>query len=70
MIKNFLSELFSSTRLKSFIWRGGAMGLVAMLGYFQTNIQVLQLSALQVAIAGLILGEMTKALNNVAQRYQ
>lgn len=63
-MKTFIQELFSSTRLKSFLWRGGALGLVAMLTYFQTNIQVLQLDGVSTAILGLALGEITKALNN------
>lgn len=63
----FLSELFSSTRLKSLLWRSGVMGVVAMLTYFQTNIQILQLDVTSAAILGLVLAEVTKALNNVIQ---
>jgi len=63
-MKTFIQELFSSTRLKSFLWRGGVMGVVAMLTYFQTNIQILQLDVTSAAILGLVLAEVTKALNN------
>lgn len=63
----FISEFFSSTRLKSFIWRAGAVGLVAIVGYAQTEITNLQLSETSIVLIGLVLGEITKALNNVVQ---
>jgi hypothetical protein len=63
----FISEFFSSTRLKSFIWRAGAVGLVAIVGYAQTEITNLQLSETSIVLIGLVLGEITKALNNVIQ---
>lgn len=65
--KTFLAELFSSTRLKSFLWRAGAIGLVAIIGYAQQEITNLQLNETTVVVIGLILGEITKALNNVLQ---
>ena len=37
----FINEFFSSTRLKSFLWRAGAVGLVAVVGYAQTEITTL-----------------------------
>lgn len=66
-MKNFLNELFSSTRLKSFLWRAGAVGLVAIVGYTQTEITNLQLNETSIVLIGLVLGEITKALNNVVQ---
>lgn len=66
-MKNFSNELFSSTRLKSFLWRAGAVGLVAIVGYTQTEITNLQLSETSIVLIGLVLGEITKALNNVIQ---
>lgn len=63
----FINELFSSTRLKSFLWRAGAVGLVAIVGYTQTEITNLQLSETSIVLIGLVLGEITKALNNVIQ---
>lgn len=66
-MKKFSRELFSSTRLKSFLWRAGAVGLVAIVGYAQTEITNLQLSETSIVLIGLVLGEITKALNNVIQ---
>lgn len=63
----FLNELFSSTRFKSFLWRAGAIGLVAIIGYAQQEITNLQLNETTIVFLGLILGEITKALNNVIQ---
>ena len=63
----FLNELFSSTRFKSFLWRAGAIGLVAIVGYAQQEITNLQLNETTIVFLGLILGEITKALNNVIQ---
>lgn len=63
----FINELFSSTRLKSFLWRAGAVGLVAIVGYAQTEITNLQFSETSIVLIGLVLGEITKALNNVIQ---
>lgn len=66
-MKKFTRELFSSTRFKSFLWRAGAIGAVAILGYAQQEITNLQLSETTIVVLGLILGEITKALNNVIQ---
>lgn len=63
----FINEFFSSTRLKSFLWRAGAVGLVAVVGYAQTEITTLELSDTAIVLIGLVLGEVTKALNNVIQ---
>jgi hypothetical protein len=63
----FLNEFFSSTRFKSFVWRAGAMGAVAVIGVFQVEITNYPLRPEIVAVLGLILGEITKALNNVAK---
>jgi hypothetical protein len=63
----FINEFFSSTRLKSFLWRAGAVGLVAIVGYAQTEITNFQLSDTALVLIGLVLGEITKALNNVIQ---
>lgn len=63
----FFEELFSSVRLKSFLWRAGAVGLVAIIGYFQKEITQFPLNETTVVILGLLLGEVTKALNNVIQ---
>lgn len=57
-------EVFSVDRLKSLLWRLGAVAVVAILSYLQTNITQLQIPAQYVVFAGLVLGEITKAVNN------
>lgn len=63
----FTTEMFSSSRFKSFLWRAGAMGAVAIIGVLQVEVTNYSLRPEIIAVLGLILGEITKALNNVAQ---
>lgn len=63
----FLNELFSSTRFKSFLWRAGAIGLVAIIAYTQQEVATLDINQTIILLIGLVLGEITKALNNVIQ---
>lgn len=67
MNTTFLKELFNSNRLKSFLWRAGAVMLVAGLNYLSENIGQFNLSPQMVVFAGLVLGEITKALNNAVK---
>jgi hypothetical protein len=66
-MNKFLNELLNSNRLKSFLWRGGAIMLVAGLNFVSSNIGEFNLSQQMVVFIGLVIGEITKALNNVAQ---
>ena len=50
-------------RLKSFAWRLGAMIVVAGLTFIADNLGLFGLSPQVQVVAGLILGEITKALN-------
>ena len=54
-------------RLKSFLWRGAVIALVAFINYILSNIGVLDLPIWAVGFIGLIGGELTKWLN---RRYQ
>jgi len=54
-------------RLKSLAWRAGMMGLAAVLAYVLENLQVLELSPFATTITGLVLGECSKYLNNLAR---
>ena len=63
----FTQELFSSKRLSSFTWRLGSVAVIAMLGYIQSHVTDLQLSESAVVILGLMLGEITKAINNAVK---
>ena len=66
-MQKFLSELFSSDRLKSFLWRGGAVVVVAGLNYLSANIGEFNLSPQMVIFVALIVGEITKAVNNAVK---
>lgn len=61
------SELFSSYRFKSFLWRGGAMLVATAITYLGANLELFNLTPQATVIVGLVLGEITKALNNVVQ---
>lgn len=51
-------------RLKSFIWRAGAVGAVAVLNYVAEQLGASGLSVEIVTVIGLVIGEITKAINN------
>jgi len=53
-------------RVKSFLWRGGMVLLVAAFDYIGTNIGVFDLSPEMVTFVGLITGEISKWLNRKA----
>lgn len=59
-------ELLSSSRFWSLLWRTGAMAVAFILGAVLTNLQVLELSPQMTVFIGLVIGEITKALNNYA----
>ena len=67
-MKNFTNELFTSSRLKSFTWRLGSVMVVAGLGYISSSLGEFDLSPEAVVFLGLVLGEITKAINNATQR--
>lgn len=50
-------------RLKSFIWRFGGMGLVALLTWSGQNLDLLNLSPEVVVLIGYIFNELTKFIN-------
>lgn len=52
-------------RFKSFLWRAGAMVVVALVGFISDNLGLLHLSPVVVTIIGLVLGEITKFINQM-----
>lgn len=62
-----IKEILLSNRFKSFYWRLGMLILAAIVGGLLDNIDMLSpyLSPAAVGILGLILGEISKAINNV-----
>lgn len=50
-------------RISSFLWRGGAIAVVAFLSFVVKNIGEFNLPEYIVVIVGLIIGEITKYLN-------
>lgn len=63
-MKSFTTQLFSNARFKSFFWRGFAMLMAGGITYLGANLDLFNLAPQTTVIIGLILGEITKALNN------
>lgn len=61
-----MKEFLLSNRLKSLYWRTGAMFLVSFLNVVWEQATGSGLSGQWVVFGGLIVGEITKALNNFA----
>lgn len=61
---SFIQHLFSDARLKSLLWRSAMMGLAALLAALGTGVGDLSLPPAVVAVMGLVLGEISKAINN------
>ena len=55
------------TRLKSFAWRLGAVLAVAILNFTAENLGFVGFTGQSQVFLGLVLGELTKALNNRLQ---
>lgn len=62
--KNMLKELFNDSRFKSLLWRTGMMALAFLVNAGASNLTALQLDPSVTVFIGLILGEISKALNN------
>ena len=62
-----IKEVLLSNRFKSFYWRAGAMMAIALLNAIIENLSSFGLSTELVVLLGLILGEITKVLNNFSQ---
>ena len=58
-------EIELKKRFQSFAWRVGAVTLVALLNAVAANLEVLELPIWAVGMLGLVLGEITKLLNNI-----
>lgn len=57
-----MNEQFKK-RLESFLWRTGMMVLAAVVTFAMDNLGMLQFDPLVVTILGLVLGEISKAIN-------
>ena len=64
-----LKEILFSSRVKSFIWRTSMMVIAVIVGSFSSNIDLIApyVSVGTVTVLGLILGEVSKAINNRLQ---
>ena len=51
-------------RSKSFIWRLGMMLLATVLAFILDNLNLLELSPAVIGVLGLLLGEVSKQVNN------
>lgn len=62
-----IKDILTSSRVKSFVWRLGAVMAIAGFNYLQSQLTNYGFSPEVVVVAGLVLGEITKALNNYYQ---
>lgn len=62
------TELFNSSRFKSLLWRSGGMALAFLLTQITPDIQAMGISPEIKVFLGLLIGEVTKALNNYLTR--
>ena len=51
-------------RTKSFLWRIGMMGIVAGIDFIAVNLNLFDMPLEVVGVLGLILGEISKEINN------
>ncbi len=51
-------------RLKALLWSAGMMGLAAMVAFLIENIGALELSPTVTVVAGLVLAQISKFINN------
>lgn len=51
-------------RFKSFLWRAGGMFVIGLIAFVLQNLDVLHLSPALVGFIGLVLGEVTKWIND------
>jgi hypothetical protein len=63
---NYMKEFLTGSRMKSLYWRTGMMVLATIISAFVAEIDVLSpyISPATVAMLGLILGEVSKSINN------
>lgn len=59
-----IGALLTSSRFKSFYWRTGMMSLASFLTLLANNLGDLGLTPQFAIFAGLVLGEVSKAVNN------
>lgn len=51
-------------RFKSLLWRAGMVALAAGIGWVLNNLSMLSLSPTLTVVIGLVLGEVSKQINN------
>lgn len=64
---NTIFDVLLSPRFKSFYWRTLMMAIAGFVSIVAANLDLFHLSVQATTIAGLILGELAKALNNYNQ---
>lgn len=67
-----MKNILLSSRFKSFYWRLSMLALAAVIGGILNNIDMFSqyISPTFVGILGLILGEVSKAINNILSQNQ
>jgi hypothetical protein len=63
-LKQLALTIYNSKRVRSFAWRLGAMIAIAVVSFTSQEVANATISPQIQVVLGLILGEITKALNN------
>lgn len=59
-----VGSFLTSPRVKSFMWRAVMMGVAALLAFVSAHLADFNVPPDAVAVIGLVLGEITKAIND------
>ena len=59
-----IKEFFRSERMKSFLWRAGMMSVAGFCNVLAESLAGFKLTPEATTVLGLILGEISKAINN------
>lgn len=59
-----LGEVLTNSRFKSFYWRSAMMFVAGFITLFADHISLFEFSPMVTTVLGLVLGEVSKAVNN------
>lgn len=62
--KQILKDIFLSKRAKALYWSAGTMLVAGLIGIATDVLQAIPVQSMGVVIAGLVLAQITKAINN------
>lgn len=66
--KQIYKNIVTSPRFKSFLWRTSMMVLAVVISELNTYLTALEMSTTVIVVVGLILGEVSKFINQTLQQ--